>query len=377
MQSSVIIGASVSGALLLLLAAWRLISRRINRFNLNNRVIVITGGSSGIGKAVAARCLAAGAHVAILARKLPLLESARAELIAGETKRRAHVKDSTSPFPRVTIHACDVAIDASTEKAFKEIAVAHSNRIDAVVASAGISCPRRFEETDVEEFESVLRTNVTGARNSVFHALPYMSKRGGGGGGGGKGDEPSGGRIVLVSSMAGQVGLYGYTAYSASKFALSGLAQSLSMELHTRNVLVSLCYPPDTDTPLLALENETKPEITKKLSESASIVSPDIVGRGIVEGMVDFDPHISFGFDGWMLSTLTSGMSPAHSFLQTALEVISMGLWRIVSLIVVGGFYATVRGLDNNTTTTIRNSSNSSSTFAAKVQKTGEEKKQA
>lgn len=373
MQSSVIIGASVSGALLLLLA-WRLISRRINRFNLNNRVIVITGGSSGIGKAVAARCLAAGAHVAILARKLPLLESARAELIAGETKRRAHVKDSTSPFPRVTIHACDVAIDASTEKAFKEIAAAHSNRIDAVVASAGISCPRRFEETDVEEFESVLRTNVTGARNSVFHALPYMSKRGGGGGGG---DGPSGGRIVLVSSMAGQVGLYGYTAYSASKFALSGLAQSLSMELHTRNVLVSLCYPPDTDTPLLALENETKPEITKKLSESASIVSPDIVGRGIVEGMVDFDPHISFGFDGWMLSTLTSGMSPAHSFLQTALEVISMGLWRIVSLIVVGGFYATVRGLDNNTTTTIRNSSNSSSTFAAKVQKTGEEKKQA
>jgi len=366
--TSVIIGTSVFGALLLLV--WRLISRRSKRFNLNNRVIVITGGSSGIGKAVAARCLAAGAHVAILARKLPLLESARAELIAGETKRRAHVKDSTSPFPRVTIHACDVAVDASTEKAFKEIAAAHSNRIDAVVASAGISCPRRFEETDVEEFESVLRTNVTGARNSVFHALPYMSKRGGGG------DGPSCGRIVLVSSMAGQVGLYGYTAYSASKFALSGLAQSLSMELHTRNVLVSLCYPPDTDTPLLALENETKPEITKKLSESASIVSPDIVGRGIVEGMVDFDPHISFGFDGWMLSTVTSGMSPAHSFLQTALEVISMGLWRIVSLIVVGGFYETVRGLDNNNATT-STTTNRSSTLASKVKTTGEEKKQA
>jgi 3-dehydrosphinganine reductase len=366
-SSELIIGVSVTGAILFLLTAWRLISNRLNRFDLLNKVVVITGGSSGIGKAVAARCLAAGAHVAILARKLPLLESARAELIAGETKRRAHVKDTTTPFPRVTIHACDVAIDSSTQKAFKEIAAAHSNRIDAVVASAGISCPRRFEDTDVEEFESVLRTNVTGARNSVFHALPYMSKR--------IGDGSSGGRIVLVSSMAGQVGLYGYTAYSSSKFALAGLAQSLSMELYTRNVLVSLCYPPDTDTPLLALENETKPEITKKLSESAAIVSPDIVGRGIVEGMVDFDPHISFGFDGWMLSTLTAGMSPAHSWLQTALEVFSMGLWRVVSLIVVGGFYSTVRGLD-----TLSNASSTGTTnsVAAKGKGTAvEEKKQA
>ena len=339
-NTGIIIGVSIA-CIVLAFFVFRLISLHRNRFHLLNKVIVITGGSSGIGKAVAARCLAAGAHVAIIARKLPLLESARTELIAGETKRRKYIKDTT-PVPRLTIHTCDVAIDSSTQKAFKEIAAAHSNRVDAVIASAGISCPRRFEETEVDEFESVLKTNITGARNSVFHALPYMSKRGSG--------DSSGGRIVLVSSMAGQVGLYGYTAYSASKFALSGLAQSLSMELHTRNILVSLCYPPDTDTPLLALENETKPEITKKLSESAAIVSPDIVGRGIVEGMIDFDPHISFGFDGWMLSTLTSGMSPSHSFLQTFLEFLSMGLWRLVSLIVVGGFYSTVKGLDSAVT---------------------------
>lgn len=66
------------------------------------------------------------------------------------------------------------------------------------------------------------------------------------------------GRIVFVSSIAGQLGLYGYTAYSASKYALRGLAECLQMELYPYNIRVTLAHPPDTDTPGFEVENKVK-----------------------------------------------------------------------------------------------------------------------
>lgn len=69
------------------------------------------------------------------------------------------------------------------------------------------------------------------------------------------------GRIVFVSSQAGQLGLFGFTAYSSSKFAIRGLAEALQMEVKPYNVYVTVAYPPDTDTPGLAEENKTKVSI--------------------------------------------------------------------------------------------------------------------
>jgi 3-dehydrosphinganine reductase len=327
---------ALSGASVALLL-WRALARRAARFDLAGRVVLITGGSSGIGKAAAARCLAAGAHVALMARKPALLEAAQLELVEGERRRRGALPPAAAaalpPSPRVTVHAGDVADDEAARRCVTAAAAAHGGRIDCVVASAGVSCPNAFEETPAAEFAGVLATNVTGVRNAVFHALPFMGRGGGGG------------RLVLVSSMCGQLGLYGFSAYCASKFALSGLAQALAMELHSRRILVSLCYPPDTDTPLLALENETKHAVTKAISETVTAVSADHVGRAIVDGMVDFDPHISFGFDGWMLASLTAGMSPAHSWLQAAIEVLTLGIWRLVAIVFVSSFYGTIAKL--------------------------------
>lgn len=132
----------------------------------------------------------------------------------------------------------------------------------------------------------------------------------------------------------------------SSKFALAGLAQSLAQELHTRRILVSLSFPPDTDTPLLASENETKPEVTKRLSEATATVSAEEVAGGIVSGLARWRPYISVGFDGWMLATLTSGMGPAGSLLQATLQIFTMGLWRLVALIYLGSFYSTVAKYD-------------------------------
>jgi len=111
------------------------------------------------------------------------------------------------------------------------------------------------------------------------------------------------------------------------------------MELFSRRILVSVSYPPDTDTPLLAAENLQKPRITRLLSEASATVSPAHVARGIVRGMVHWAPAIAVGFDGWMLATLTAGMGPAGSFGAALVQSLTAGLWRAVALCYLFSFY--------------------------------------
>jgi len=118
------------------------------------------------------------------------------------------------------------------------------------------------------------------------------------------------------------------------------------MELSARNILVSVSFPPDTDTPLLASENLQKPRITKMLSEASATVAPDVVGKSIVQGMEHWAPQIPVGFDGWMLSTVTAGMGPAGSVLTACSQVLTMGLWRLVGLLYVQSFYGVVKKHD-------------------------------
>lgn len=115
------------------------------------------------------------------------------------------------------------------------------------------------------------------------------------------------------------------------------------MELYNRHILVSLSFPPDTDTPLLAAENLQKPRITKLLSEASATVKPEEVANGIIQGMIHWEPLISVGFDGWMLSTLTAGMGPAGSLSNALVQSLTAGLWRAVALCYVQYFYSVVR----------------------------------
>lgn len=306
---------------------------RPRRFPLGGKVVVITGGSSGIGKAVAREALKRGAHVALLARREDVLKQAREEL-----------SPQAGPGQRISVHPVDVTSEAATRSALEAVAAAHGGRVDVLVCSAGTSNPREFESMSGADFEAVLRLNVLGTRHAIAAALPHMrhchvpSPAAGGA-------APEG-RIVLVSSQAGQVGLYGYTAYSASKFALMGLAQSLGMELWTRRIRVSVSFPPDTDTPLLASENLTKPHITKLLSEASATVAPEVVARGLVDGVVRWAPVIPVGFDGWMLATVTAGMGPAGSVASAVAQVATMGLWRLVGLFYVSHFYRVIGAHD-------------------------------
>ncbi|OBS65806.1 hypothetical protein A6R68_05654, partial [Neotoma lepida] len=138
------------------------------------------------------------------------------------------------------------------------------------------------------------------------------------------------GRIVFVSSQAGQLGLFGFTAYSSSKFAIRGLAEALQMEVKPYNVYVTVAYPPDTDTPGLAEENKTKVKALKKeilmdmptpletrlISETTAICKPEHVAKQIVKDAIQGNFNSSIGSDGYMLSSLTCGMAPVTSITE-------------------------------------------------------------
>ena len=121
----------------------------------------------------------------------------------------------------------------------------------------------------VDVFEETMRVNYLGTLYAVRAVLPGMRARGRG-------------HVVLVSSG---VGIFGYAAYSPSKFALRGLAEVLRAELAQEAVLVSIVYPPDTDTPQLAAENLIKPAETRAIAAGAKTWRAEDVARCILGGV--------------------------------------------------------------------------------------------
>jgi 3-dehydrosphinganine reductase len=93
------------------------------------------------------------------------------------------------------------------------------------------------------------------------------------------------GHLMLVSSAAGIVGVYGYSAYAPAKFAVRGLAETLRAELKPHGIVVGCAYPPNTDTPGLETENRTKPEATATFEGTIKTRSPEAVARSIVRGI--------------------------------------------------------------------------------------------
>jgi short-subunit dehydrogenase len=93
------------------------------------------------------------------------------------------------------------------------------------------------------------------------------------------------GAVVNVSSLAGLTGVFGYTAYGAAKFAVIGFSEALRSEMKPHGVHVAVLCPPDTDTPQLARENETKPRETRAIAANTRVLSPDLVARALYAGL--------------------------------------------------------------------------------------------
>jgi 3-dehydrosphinganine reductase len=223
--------------------------------------VLITGGSSGIGKALAGQLLDAGAHVCIAARGQARLDEALAEL-------RVRARD---PAQVLTSVALDVGDRDAVERAAPTI-LAELGGLDLLINNAGITHPAAMLDTPAELFESIMRVNYFGTVHVTRALLPAMIEQGGG-------------QVAIVSSLAGVIGIYGYTAYSASKFALVGFAECLRQDLIAHNIGVSVVFPPDTDTPQLSAENLIKPAQTRAIAGNVKVLSPDYVARVTLLGL--------------------------------------------------------------------------------------------
>ena len=223
--------------------------------DLNGKVGIITGASSGIGRRLAVDLAAAGVKLALAARSVEGLE---------ETARLAAMN---SPPAGPVILPCDVsersAVESMIAKVRKEL-----GPVDILVNNAGQSRYHTFVETPVEEFEYLMRVNYLGAVYCLKAVLPGMLERGDG-------------HIVNVSSIAGRIGTLRHTAYSATKFALTGLSESLYYELLGTGVGRTIVNPGRFETHLC--DHESFRDFPGR--QSTMMKPPEVLTRAIVEAI--------------------------------------------------------------------------------------------
>jgi 3-oxoacyl-[acyl-carrier protein] reductase len=200
--------------------------------NLKNSVALVTGGSSGLGRAIAQILATSGAHVAITGR---------------DNQRLAQAARELGVHP---IHA-DVVVEADVERTFHEVLQKFGD-LDILVNNAGIGFFKNLVEFDQESFEAVFATNVTGAMLMAREAAKHFIKR-------------QRGNIVNIASTAGLRGAPNGTAYYASKFALRGMSECWRAELRKHNIRVFLVNPSEVLTNFAARAGLTQKENATKL----------------------------------------------------------------------------------------------------------------
>lgn len=219
------------------------------------KVAVVTGGSSGIGKAIAYRLAERGMHVWLLAQRKDILETARLEL---EACRH-------DPDQKIATISMDVSDLDQVHAAVDQI-IKTSGPPDLLVNSAGVTHPGYIEKLDINTFNWMIEVNYYGTVYMTKEVLPAMLSRGSG-------------YILNICSFSGIVATFGYTAYGASKFAVHGFSEALRMEMKPRGIGVSIIFPTDTDTPQLAYENQFKPPETRALNSNGGMNSADDIAK--------------------------------------------------------------------------------------------------
>jgi 3-dehydrosphinganine reductase len=171
-----------------------------------------------------------------------------------------------------------------------------------LVTSAGIAKPDYFNALSQHDFRAAMEVNYFGSLHAVRAFAPSMLA-------------VASGAVVLLSSGAGLVGIFGYAAYAPTKFAVRGLAEVLRAEFRAKGVTVHVVCPPDTDTPQLAQENLTKPRETRAISGQSRVLSADAVAGEIVEGVRRGRFMIAPGADMKLLGALHSVLAPVLRFM--------------------------------------------------------------
>lgn len=237
---------------------------------MQSKVVIITGGGSGIGKACAATFLARGYRVVISGRRMEKLQAVVAEFKASSQ----HI---------LAVQA-DVSVEADVKRIIDET-LAKFGQIDVLINNAGISMRALFEEMDLSVLKRLMDTNFWGAVYCTKYALPHllMSK----------------GSVVGISSIAGKKGLPGRTGYSASKFALEGFLETLRIENLKKDLHVLVACPGFTASEIrissLSADGSAQGESPR---EENKMMSAQTVAHEITEAVINRKRDLVLTFNG-------------------------------------------------------------------------------
>jgi NAD(P)-dependent dehydrogenase (short-subunit alcohol dehydrogenase family) len=230
------------------------------------RVIIVTGASSGVGRAVAHQLARQGACLVLCSRGKTALEAAASEC------RQAGAR-------AVTAHPLDVR-DGPAVSALVDAVVAEHGHLDAVVHAAGVVAYGRFEDIPAEIFDGVIATNVLGSANIARAVLPVFRRQ-------------RAGTLQLVGSVVGEIAVPGMTPYAVSKWAVRNLGRQLALENrdlpHVRITTVSLG---SVDTPIYRQSANYEGRAGRP---PAPVVRPERVARVMVDALDSPRQRVSIG----------------------------------------------------------------------------------
>jgi NAD(P)-dependent dehydrogenase (short-subunit alcohol dehydrogenase family) len=241
------------------------------------KTVVITGAGSGLGRALALKFNQAGANLALCDLNLSRLEETKNALL--------------NQSLRTTLVEVDVT-DQEAMESFAGKTIADHGQVDILINNAGITImPRTLEEIPDELFKKVVEVNMWGVYNGTRAFLPHLKER----------PEAS---IVMVSSTAGLVGLYGISPYSMSKFAIRALAESLSMELASSEVQMLSVHPGNVKTDIIKnainLAAESQESAHETFSRSATL-TPEKAAEKILKAIKRKQNRLVMGFDAKLI----------------------------------------------------------------------------
>ena len=207
-------------------------------FNLNDKVALVTGASQGIGRETALTLAEAGAKVVVAARN--------------EEKLAALVKDIVAAGGEAFAVKMDVADAEQVKSGFKQVLEKFS-RLDILVNNAAITRDGLAMRMKQDDWEAVIRTNLTGAHLCIQQALPTMMRA-------------RAGRIINIASIVAQMGNAGQANYVAAKAGLIGLTKAIAIEISSRNITVNAVAPGFIETPMTdVLPDKVKEELKTRI----------------------------------------------------------------------------------------------------------------
>lgn len=247
------------------------------------RKIIIVGGSSGIGFCLAKELAHTAQSISLIARNSEKLGEA-CEVLA-----------SANPGTQIFSFAADVGNRANIESALHD-AIASMQGVDFLIVTAGIAHPGRASELDQAIFHDTIAINYLGGVYCVQYCLSALQNN-------------AHAKILLTSSVAGLIAIYGYSPYAPSKAAISMYGQILQQELGRSPVSVSILYPPDTNTEQLHYEERFKPDITKTITRGGGLWEPNDVARHTLKNLKK--THITPGITASLIFMFSSLVNPA------------------------------------------------------------------